>query len=129
MTTSTAITRGIQVDVRADFVPDQSDPAQHQWFFAYQITISNRSGSTVQLLSREWVITDAQGRVEIVRGPGVVGHQPSLRPREGFQYTSGCPLPTAFGSMKGKYTMIDESGEQFQVDVAEFALCEPMAIN
>lgn len=129
MTSSTATTRDIRVDVRAALMAERSNPDDGEWFFAYEITIQNLGAETVQLLSREWIITDAAGRVEIVRGPGVVGHQPRLRPAEGFQYTSGCPLTTAFGSMKGKYRMVTEAGEQFDIDVAEFALVDPNAVN
>ena len=129
VTTSTATTHGIQIDVRATFMPEQSDLSADQWFFVYEITIQNLSERTVQLLSREWIITNANGQVETVRGPGVVGHQPTMRPREGFQYNSGCPLNTPFGSMKGTYHMVTSEGEPFSVDIAEFALVEPSALN
>lgn len=129
MSTSTANTSGIQVDVSARFVPEQSSPEAGEWFFAYQITISNLSDRTVQLLSREWIITNAQGRVETVRGNGVVGHQPLLRPNEGFQYQSACPLDTAVGTMQGTYHMVDADGEPFDVEVAVFTLIDPMSLN
>ena len=129
LTSSTATTDGIRVDVRAAYLPEQSDPASGQWFFVYEITIQNQSERTVQLLSREWIIANANGHIETVRGPGVVGHQPTLRPNEGFQYNSGCPLDTPFGSMKGKYFMVTGEGEAFSVDIAEFALVEPLAVN
>jgi ApaG protein len=127
--TSTAVTEGIQVDVSARFVAEQSSPERGHWFFAYQITISNLGERTVQLMSREWVITNADGRVEIVRGPGVVGHQPTLRPSEGFQYVSGCPLDTAVGTMEGKYHMVAEDGTAFEVAIAPFTLADPMSLN
>ncbi len=129
MTTSTATTRDIRVDVQAVFVPEHSAPDRHQWFFAYQITIQNLGSQTVQLMSREWTITNADGKVEQVRGPGVVGQQPRLAPREGFRYTSGCPLDSAFGTMQGKYHMVTEEGDGFDVDIAEFALVHPDAFN
>jgi ApaG protein len=126
---SSATTHGIQVDVAARFVADQSSPDSGDWFFAYQITISNLSQRTVQLISREWVITNAEGKVEVVRGDGVVGHQPLLRPNEGFQYVSGCPLDTAVGTMRGKYRMHEPDGAWFDVDIAEFTLADPMSLN
>ncbi|MSQ82790.1 MAG: Co2+/Mg2+ efflux protein ApaG [Myxococcales bacterium] len=129
MTSSTATTRNIRVDVRAALLPDRSNPTDNEWFFAYEITIQNLGADTVQLISREWQISNAAGSVEIVRGPGVVGHQPTLKPREGFQYTSGCPLDSAFGSMKGTYHMVTADGERFDVEIAEFALVDPAAVN
>lgn len=127
MSSSSAVTRGIQVDVQSQFLPEQSSPGQ--WLFAYEITIRNQSDVTVQLVSRFWEIANANGRIEHVRGPGVVGHQPTLRPGEGFQYVSGCPLDTPFGSMKGSYRMVEESGDTFDVAVAEFALVDPESLN
>ena len=129
MTTSSATTRDIRVDVRARYIEDHSNPQEHQWFFAYEITIQNLGTDTVQLLAREWIITNSTGEVETVKGPGVVGHQPKLAPKEGFQYTSGCPLNSAFGTMKGKYFMVNDAGEHFEIDVAEFALVDPAALN
>lgn len=129
MSHSTAVTYGIQVDVHARFVPEQSAPEEGHWFFAYQVTISNLSHRTVQLLSREWVITNADGKTETVRGPGVVGHQPTLRPNEGFQYVSGCPLDSAVGTMRGTYQMQGDDGETFDVDIAPFMLADPMSVN
>jgi ApaG protein len=126
---SSAVTHGIQVDVAARFVAEQSAPERGEWFFAYQITISNLSERTVQLLRREWFITDAEGRLETVRGDGVVGHQPWLRPSEGFQYVSGCPLRTAVGTMRGRYHMQTADGADFTVDIAEFTLADPMSLN
>lgn len=127
MSTSSAVTRGIHVDVQSQFLPEQSSAGQ--WLFAYEITIRNQSEGTVQLVSRFWEITNANGRIEHVRGPGVVGHQPTLRPGEGFQYVSGCPLDTPFGSMKGSYQMIGEAGDSFDVAIAEFALVDPSSLN
>lgn len=127
MSTSSALTYGIQVDVQSQFLSEQSSPGQ--WLFAYEITIRNQSETTVKLVSRFWEITNANGRIEHVRGPGVVGQQPTLRPGEGFQYVSGCPLDTPFGSMKGTYQMTGESGDSFEVTIAEFALVDPASLN
>lgn len=129
MPRSSAMTHGISVEVESRYMEDHSSPEDGQWFFAYQITIENRSDKTVQLLTREWVITNAAGRIDVVRGPGVVGVQPTLAPGEGFQYTSGCPLDTAFGSMRGKYAMRTAEGDMIDVDIAEFSLVEPSAVN
>jgi len=97
--------------------------------FAYTIRITNEGDTRVQLVSRHWIITDANGREEEVRGAGVVGEQPVLRPGESFEYTSGCPLPTAFGSMRGTYQMITGEGEGFHAEIAPFALADPHAVH
>ena len=125
----TAVTRGIRVDVRTWFLPEQSDPRAGVWAHAYEITIRNDSELTVQLLSRHWIITNEDGVEEHVRGPGVVGEQPRLAPGERFQYTSGCPLDTSIGTMVGTYEMIDEHGQRFEVDVPSFTLAEPYVFN
>ena len=127
--TSEAVTRGIRVQVRSQFVAERSDPAASEWFFSYTIRIANESDRTTQLLSRHWVITDGNGKVEEVRGPGVVGKQPILAPGEDFEYTSACPLETAFGVMEGTYQMVAPDGEHFDVRIAPFSLSEPYAIN
>ncbi len=129
MPLSTAITQGIQVDVDCRFVPEQSVPDEGLWFFAYQITISNLGSETVQLVSRHWVITNGDGQVEHVRGAGVVGHQPTLRAQEGFQYVSGCPLNTPFGSMRGTYQIVAQDGTLFDAAIAEFSLVDPAVLN
>jgi ApaG protein len=129
MFTSEAITRGVRVRVRAGYVPERSDPARNQWFFIYTVQISNEAKETVQLVSRHWIITDANGHVEEVQGPGVVGKQPILRPGESFQYTSACPLPTPFGTMHGTYQMVTSAGEKFDAEIAPFTLSEPHAVN
>src|SRR3954463_937261 len=114
---SEAVTNNVRVEVESQYAPEHSQPFQNQWFFYYTIRISNESEETVQLLSRRWIITDANGHVEEVRGPGVVGEQPVLAPGESFQYTSGSPLPTATGVMHGTYQMIvTESGQPFDVE-------------
>jgi ApaG protein len=123
--TSEAVTRSIRVSVASLFDPGRSRPAAGEWFFVYTITIRNEGSETVQLKSRHWVITDADGHVEEVRGAGVVGEQPVLQPGESFEYSSGCPLPTAFGEMRGQYFMVTAGGESFAVDIAPFTLSEP----
>jgi ApaG protein len=129
MTGSEAVTQGLRVSVEARYSPDHSNPAGNQWFFLYTIRIANEGSETCQLLSRHWVIRNATGRVEEVRGPGVVGQQPVLEPGESFEYTSGCPLDTPYGSMQGTYQMVSESGQHFDVEIARFELREPGAIH
>ena len=124
MFSSEAITKNIRVRVRAQFDPSRSSPPQSQWFFLYTVTIANESRDTVQLLSRHWIITDGVGKVEEVRGPGVVGKQPVLAPGQSFEYTSGCPLTTPFGTMNGTYQMVNQSGENFDIEIAPFTLTE-----
>ena len=104
-------------------------PDQNQWLYAYTVTISNRSSKTVQLLSRHWIITDANGHVEEVQGPGVVGLQPVLKPSESFEYTSMCPLPTSFGTMHGSYQMQTLDGDSFDTEIAPFSLGEPDTVH
>ena len=109
--------------------PERSAPDQNQWFFLYTVTITNQGDETVQLISRHWIITNGDGQVEEVRGPGVVGHQPVLDPGQAFQYTSACPLPTAFGFMQGTYQMLTASGDSFDAEIANFELSEPYSVN
>lgn len=123
VTTSTATTRGVRVDVKARYSREHSDPHRPLWFFLYTVTITNVSSEPVQLINRHWEITDGSGEVEHVRGPGVVGKQPLLDPGESFEYTSGCPLSTQFGFMKGEYEMLlVGTDELFKAEVAGFAL-------
>lgn len=129
MSSSQAVTRSVRVHVDARYSPHHSDPPKREWFFLYTIRIHNDGMETVQLVNRHWVITDANGHVEEVRGPGVVGKQPVLRSGESFEYTSGCPLKTPFGSMRGTYEMVTEQGERFQATVAPFALRENESFN
>lgn len=131
VTQSRAVTRGVEVEVEARYSPGHSDPAQSVWFFVYSITITNSSDQAVQLLNRHWEITDGAGQVEHVRGPGVVGEQPVLAPGARHRYSSGCPLSTAFGFMRGEYEMIvTGSGERFEAEVALFPLrIEPENVN
>jgi ApaG protein len=129
MFSSEAVTRGVRVSVQAEYAPDKSRPAQSEWFFLYTVRISNEGLEPVQLVTRHWVITDGTGRVEEVRGPGVVGKQPTLKPGESFEYTSGCPLPTSFGVMEGTYQMVSESGDLFDAKIAPFTLSEPYTVH
>ena len=125
MSSSEAITKNIRVTVRSQYDPSRSRPNQSQWFFLYTVSISNEGRDTVQLVSRHWVIADGMGKVEEVQGPGVVGNQPVLAPGQSFEYTSGCPLTTPFGSMHGTYQMINQGKEQFDIEIAPFTLTEP----
>jgi ApaG protein len=126
---SEAVTRGIRVHVVSEYAPERSKPAQNEWFFIYTVRISNEGSETVQLLTRHWIITDAAGHVEQVRGPGVVGKQPTLQPGESFEYTSGCPLTTSVGVMEGTYQMVTGSGERFDARIAPFTLSEPYTVH
>jgi ApaG protein len=127
---SETLTRGVRIIARPRFVPEQSDPDRQQWLFAYHITIRNEGEHTVQLLSRHWVITNGEGKVEEVRGAGVVGYQPVLKPGEEFQYTSGCPLATPVGTMHGEFNMVlADSGEKFDARIDPFRLAVPRALN
>ena len=129
MFSSEAVTRGIRVLVQSEYAADKSRPVQNEWFFLYTVTITNEGAEPVQLVTRHWVITDGTGHVEEVRGPGVVGQQPTLQPGESFTYTSGCPLTTPFGVMEGTYQMVAASGEQFDAKVAPFTLSEPYTVH
>lgn len=129
MFTSEAVTRDVRVYVRSEYAPERSQPAKNQWFFLYTITITNEGTETAQLKTRHWIITDGTGRVEEIRGPGVVGKQPVLNPGESFEYTSGCPLPTPYGVMQGTYQMITESGGRFDAVIAPFTLSEPYSVH
>ena len=122
-----ATTRAIEVTVRPQYLPDQSDPSKPQYVWAYQVRIENKGAVTVQLRSRHWKITDALGRQQEVRGPGVVGKTPMLRPGEVFEYTSGTPLATPSGFMSGTYQMVSESGENFDIEIPTFSLDTPGA--
>jgi ApaG protein len=118
-------TRDITVTVLPIYLDDQSDPAESRYVWAYQVRIENNGAATVQLLRRHWVITDALGRVQEVRGSGVVGEQPVLRPGQSFEYTSGTPLPTSSGIMVGTYEMEAETGEVFPIAIPAFSLDSP----
>lgn len=120
-----ATTKDIEVIAEPMFQPDQSDPENRRWFWAYRITIINRSDLTVQLRSRYWKIIDANGKIDEVRGPGVVGEQPVLRPDDSYQYVSGCPLSTTSGTMEGHYLMMDEEGRSLIIAIPAFSLDLP----
>jgi ApaG protein len=117
------------VTVSPRFLPEQSDPENDRYLFAYTIRIVNSGQTTAQLRSRHWIITDANQHVEEVRGAGVVGEQPRLAPGEAFEYTSGCPLPTPFGSMRGSYQCVAEDGTPFDVPIPEFLLSVPRTLH
>ena len=120
-------TRAIQITVKPFYLEKQSEPDDSQYVFAYHIRIENTGQDVVQLLNRYWQITDGRGRIQEVRGPGVVGEQPVLRPGEAFEYTSGCPLNTSTGIMVGTYEMETLDGERFDVDIPAFSLDAPDA--
>jgi ApaG protein len=122
-------TRGIRVQVESLFEEERSAPEEGYYFFSYQVRISNVGNETAQLVAREWIITDADGKTERVQGPGVVGEQPVLAPGQMFEYTSFCPLPTPVGTMHGSYQMVTRDGERFDAVIAPFALMAPHAVN
>ncbi len=128
-TSSEAETAGVRVSVRARYSPEHSSPSSSRWFFLYTIRITNEGEATVQLLNRHWTIVDATGHTQEVHGPGVVGEQPVLEPNTGFEYTSGCPLPTPFGSMTGRFDMLRVDGTEFEAEVARFQLIQPGSIH
>jgi ApaG protein len=117
------------ISVSPRFLSEQSDPEGGKYLFAYTIRIVNSGQTVAQLMSRHWIITDANQHVEEVRGPGVVGEQPRLAPGEAFEYTSGCPLPTPFGSMRGTYQCVAEDGTEFEVPIPEFLLSVPRTLH
>ena len=117
-----AVTRKIEVTVSARFVAERSSPSNGYFFWAYTISITNFGGEAVQLKTRHWQITDANGRLQEVKGAGVVGEEPSLKPGESFEYTSGVPLPTPSGFMRGTYGMVSSAGEPFDIEIPAFSL-------
>jgi len=119
----------ITVAARTAFIPEQSDVENGRYVFAYTITITNTGTVPAQLVSRHWIITDANNQVQEVRGLGVVGEQPFLRPNESFQYTSGTAIATPVGTMRGSYQMIAEDGRQFDAPIPEFALSMPRVLH
>jgi len=124
---SDEVTRGVRIRAGACYMEDESDPALQQFLYGYRIQIENVGDETVQLISRHWIIVDAHGRREEVRGAGVVGEQPTLTPGESYEYTSGCPLKTEWGTMEGSYLFQAESEEQFEVAVGRFFLAPNVA--
>jgi ApaG protein len=127
--TSTATTEGIRVSVKSQYLADQSVPQNKRFVFAYTVTIANEGAEPAQLRTRHWIITDGTGKVEEVKGPGVVGQTPYLRPGEQFEYTSGCILQTARGQMHGTYQMVRPDGRGFDAVIAPFLLALPHSLN
>jgi len=119
----------IRVDVETRYIEDQSNPEQNYYVFAYTITIQNKGQQSAQLLTRHWVITDSNQKIQEVRGEGVVGEQPLLKPGEQFVYTSGTMLETSVGTMKGSYQMLADDGSQFDATVDEFVLSTPRVLH
>lgn len=126
---SNQVTRGIRVTVKSRYLPDRSSPGRKEFVFAYTVRITNEGEVAAQLRARHWVITDGEGRVQEVRGDGVVGAQPLLQPGQHFEYTSGCALPTPHGTMEGSYQMVTEQGDEFDATIAPFSLAKPHALN
>jgi ApaG protein len=119
----------IQVDVQTQYIPEQSDPEQDRYVFSYTITIRNEGSVPAKLLTRHWIITNANGKTQEVRGEGVVGEQPHLKPGDGFRYTSGTVLETPVGSMQGSYQMVADDGVKFEAEIAPFSLSTPHTIH
>jgi len=126
---SSAVTEGIAVTVESHYLSERSMPTDGRYAFMYRVRIENRGGSAAQLRSRHWIITDGDGRVEEVKGEGVVGAQPHLMPGQAFEYTSWCLLRTPHGSMRGTYQMVREDGQRFDAVIAPFALALPYSLN
>ncbi len=126
---STAVTKGIVVHVESQYLAERSSPAEDRYAFAYRVRIYNQGDATAQLRTRHWIITDGMGKVEEVKGPGVVGQTPNLRPGEHFEYTSGCVLQTARGEMRGSYQMVRPDGREFDATIAPFLLALPHSLN
>lgn len=119
----------IDVEVETRFVPDQSKPADNRYVFAYTITLRNAGGAAAQLMTRHWVITDANGKIEEVRGDGVVGEQPWMRPGDTYRYTSGAVLATSVGTMQGSYRMVADDGTSFDAMIPAFVLSIPRTLH
>lgn len=124
-----ARTRDILVRVTPTYIPEASNPAENQYSWSYTVEIENHGTETVQLVARHWIITDAMNRIEEVRGEGVIGEQPVLKAREAYRYSSGCPLKTSTGAMRGTYQMITEAGDVFDAQIPEFSLHMPEAVK
>jgi ApaG protein len=122
-------THHINVSSRVAFIPDQSDIGKSRYVFAYTITITNLGSVAAQLLSRHWIITDADNQVQEVKGDGVVGEQPVIRPNESFEYTSGTAIATPVGTMRGNYRMLAEDGVEFDAAIPEFTLAMPRILH
>ena len=119
----------ISVEVQSHFMPDQSEPAQQQYFFAYTVRITNTGQQPAQVISRHWIIVDGNNERQDVQGLGVVGQQPLLAPGETFEYTSGCPLKTPVGSMHGTYLCVGDDGKPFEAKIPEFVLAMPRTLH
>ncbi|OGA16501.1 MAG: Co2+/Mg2+ efflux protein ApaG [Betaproteobacteria bacterium RIFCSPLOWO2_12_FULL_63_13] len=119
----------VSVSAATQYLADQSDDAAERYVFAYTITIRNTGSVAAQLISRHWIITDARNQVQEVRGLGVVGAQPLLKPGESFEYTSGTAIPTSVGTMRGSYQMVAEDGTQFDAPIPEFTLAVPRVLH
>jgi ApaG protein len=115
----------IRVEVDTSYLEDQSDPKERRYVFSYTITIRNEGSEPARLLTRHWIITDSNGKVQEVRGEGVVGEQPHLKPGQGFRYSSGAVLETPVGAMQGSYQMVSDNGEQFDAPISPFRLAMP----
>lgn len=126
---SDTVTQGIRIRVESDYLADRSSPLEGYYLFSYRVAIANEGTEVTRLVSREWIITDANGNEQRVTGPGVVGQQPLLQPGESFEYTSFCPLPTSMGSMHGSYQMETEGGARFDALIAPFTLAVPGSVN
>ena len=119
----------ISVQAKAQFIPGESDPDEKRYVFAYKITITNTGTIAAQLISRHWIITDANGQVQEVKGDGVVGEQPLLQPTQSFEYTSGTAIATPVGTMRGSYQMVGEDGVKFDAEIPEFTLAMPRTLH
>lgn len=126
---SETVTNGVKVRVSTRYLDERSNPHANKFIFAYTVTITNTDSVPVQLMSRKWIIKDADGDIETVEGPGVVGEKPVLQPGQSFEYTSFCPLETPFGTMEGHYNMVTAEGTRFQAKIAPFGLATPGALN
>jgi ApaG protein len=126
---SIAVTEGIRVSVKSEYLADQSVPSAKRYVFAYTVRIENEGSEPAQLRTRHWIITDGAGKVDEVKGPGVVGQTPYLRPGERFEYTSGCVLATPRGDMRGTYQMHRPDGREFDAMIARFVLALPHSLN
>ncbi|MDY0004449.1 MAG: Co2+/Mg2+ efflux protein ApaG [Polyangia bacterium] len=126
---SDTTTKGVQVQASSRYVPERSEPAKQEFFFTYEVRIRNLGSGPVKLQARHWIITDAFGNAQHVRGPGVVGAQPRLEPGDSFEYQSSCPLSTPHGSMRGSFRMVTDDGDSFDAEIGSFALSVPEAQN
>lgn len=129
MSTQNTVAPQFHISIKTAYVEAESQPEKNHYFFIYRVTIKNMGNAPAQLMSRHWMITDAFGHKEEVRGPGVIGVQPKINSGQTFEYESACPLPTSSGSMKGFYHMISDEGESFSIEIPEFYLLAPTALH